>query len=386
MKTSADSGPRPSAAASAGGSSAAAGARGPDGPTVFPLHDTPLPRYPVHVLAGASVFGASIGGVLAAVVGVKPVAAAAIAGALVAFTLVWLHVRRVMREFADRVARQPRLVLEGDALAYVDGESRTTILPLDRRFGLTLFTSPARSEVVVAITHRDGVEYLGGRDPSGQRHVDLLARATTTPENDLPVGARVPMLADGDRFLELVAALEARAPGALERVFLSDAGMADVVLDGDRLRAAQLDFDLRAPLSWRAYAFQEGSSFASHSFQATQVRQGEREVVLVALSPTGELATPSLISPPPGRTGPLASEIIQRSLARDLRLAHCLADLPPPRSMRVAVDRLFVPRIRQALDAAPPELVIVSRPSAAELLVTPAEGIEALRQSSPNVR
>ncbi|MBI2393923.1 MAG: hypothetical protein HYV09_30405 [Deltaproteobacteria bacterium] len=386
MKTSADTGPRPSGAANAGVSSGAVGARGLDVPRVFPLRDVPQPRYPVHVLAGATVFGGSIGGVLAALVGVKPVAAAAVAGALVAFTLVFLHVRRVMRAFAQRAARQPRLVLEHDALVYVDDDVRTTILPLDRRFGLTLFTTPSRAEVVVAITHRDGVEYLGGRDPSGQRHVELLARATTTPDNDLPVGARVPMLGDGDRFLELVGALEARAPGALDRVFLSDAGMADVVLDGDRLRAAQLDFDLRAPLSWRAYAFQEGSSFASHSFQATQVRQGEREVVLVSLSPTGELATPSIISPPPGRTGPLASEVIQRSLARDLRLAHCLAEVPPPRHMRVAVDRLFVPRIRQALDAAPAELVIVPRTSTPDVLVTPAEGIEALRQSSPNVR
>jgi len=358
-----------------------------DGNLVFPLQEAPVVRLPVALLGGAAMLGGGLGGVLGLLVGVRPWPALAIAGGVLAFVLAYVHVQRVLRALAARVARLPVLVLGKEELVFLDGDHRSTVLPLDRRFGLTLFASPARDEIVVAITHRDGVEYLAGRRPSGQRHVELLARATTTPDNDLPVGDRVPVFGDGDRFLDVVAALEARQPGALERVFLSDAGMADVVLDGRRLRAAQLDFDLTAPLSWRAYAFQEGTSFASHSFQATHVRQGEREVVLVALSPTGELATPSIINPPPGQGGPLASELIQRSLARDLRLAHCLAEIPPPRGMRVAVDRLFVPRLRHALDLAPSEVVIVQRPSApAEVLMTPPEGVENLRQSSPGVR
>lgn len=357
-----------------------------DGSLVFPLQDAPVVRLPVALLGGAALLGGGLGGVLGLLVGVRPWPALALAGALLAFVLAFLHVRRVLGVVVARAARLPRLVLEKDELVLLDGNERVTVLPLDRRFGLTLFASPARAEIVVAITHRDGVEYLAGSHPSGQRHLELLARAITTPDNDLPIGDRVPSFSDGDRFLELVAALEARQPGALERVFLSDAGMADVVLDGHRLRAAQLDFDLDAPLSWRAFAFQEGSSFASHSFQATHVRQGEREVVLVALSPSGELATPSIVNPPPGRVGPLASEQIQRSLARDLRLANCLAELPPPRSVRVAVDRLFVPRLRHALDLAPSEVVIVPRSSAAEVLMTPPEGVEKLRQSYPGVR
>ena len=337
-------------------------------------------------LVGAVLFGAGVGALLALAIR-SPMVGFALSGALVAFVLAHLHVRTLVKAMKQRAARIPRLVLDARELAYVDGATRTPILALDRRFGITLLTSPGRSELVVAITHRDGVEYLAGRDPSGDAHVSILARAITTPENDLPIGDRVPPFRDGDRLLDLVAALEARAPGALDRVFLSDAGMADVVLDGRKLRAGQIDFDLLSPLCWRAYSFQEGSSFASHSFQATQIRQDEREIVLVALSPTGELATPSLISPPPGRTGPLASEVIQRSLARDLRLAHCLADLPPPRPQRVAMDRLFVPRIRQALDLAPGEIVRVPRSNTpAEVLLTPADGIEQLRQSSPDVR
>lgn len=356
-----------------------------DGHLVFALEDPPVVRLPLALLGGAALLGGGLGGVLGLLVGLRawPLLAAAVA--LLAFVATWVHVQRVLRVLAANAARLPRVVLGKDELALVDGAHHKPVLSLDRRFGLTLFANPARDDLVVAITHRDGVEYLAGRRPSGRAHVELLARATTTPENDLPLGAQVPMFADGDRLLALVEALEAHQPGALDRVFLSDAGMADVVLDGKRLRAAQLDFDLTAPLSWRAYAFQEGTSYASHSFQATWLRQGDREIVLVALSPIGELATAALIHPPAGHTGPLASELVQRSLARDLRLANCLADLPPPRNMRVAVDRLFVPRLRHALDLAPTEVVILERTST-DVLITPPEGVEKLRQSSPDVR
>jgi hypothetical protein len=85
--------------------------------------------------------------------------------------------------------------------------------------------------------------------------------------------------------------------------------------------------------------------------------------------------------------GPLTFEPIQRALARDLRLARGLAEMPPPRAQRVAVDRLFMPRLRQALDLAPAE----ARPTAPsralevppEALKTPPEGVEHLRSSRP---
>jgi hypothetical protein len=358
-----------------------------EAPREFPMASAEAPPSATPFVLGAALFGGGIGALLALALHLRPLIPLAIAGSVVAVVLAVLHARSILRALAARAARIPRLVLDSDALTFVDGDQRTVILALDRRLGLTLLASPSRGDIVLAITHRDGIEYLAGRNPSATRHIEILARAITTPENDLPVNDRVPIFHEGDRLLDLVAALEARAPGALDRVFLSDAGMADVVLDGRKLRAGQLDFDLQAPLAWRAYTFQEGSSFASHSYQATQLRQGEREVVLVALSPTGELATPSLISPPPGRVGPLASEQIQRALARDLRLAHCLADLPPARAHRIAVDRLFVPRLRVALDLAPGEIVRVPRANTpSEVLLTPPDGVEQLRQSSPEIR
>jgi hypothetical protein len=354
-----------------------------DGATEYPLRDPEPARLPVHLLLLFVFSGAAIGLGLALVLRL-PIAPLVIAGAAAASGLAWMLLRRAQAELRAAV-KVPRVVLEEGALVLREGDARTEIVGLDRRYGLTLLASPARKELVLAITHRDGIEFVASRAPSGQKHLELLARAITTPENDMPIGDRVPVFADGDRLLDLAVALDAKCAGAFDRVFLSDAGMADIVLDETRLRAGQLDFDLRAPLFWRSFGFQEGSSYASHTFQATQIRQGEREVVLVALAPTGELATPSLIAPPPGTLldGPLAAEAVQRSLARDLRLAHCLVDLPPARATRIAVDRLFMPRLRVALDLAPAEILEIRRPSHPDLLTTPSEGIEALRQSSP---
>ncbi len=357
--------------------------------SAYLLREPAKPRVPVRFLVAALVFGVAIGALVALAMRLTPLLPLSLSGGVVALGFAAVHVRRELRSFTRDAEKVPQLVLDDGALVLVEDEERTTtILPLERRFGLTLLASPARRDLVLAITHRDGVEYLAGRAPSGTRHVELLARAVSIPQGELPIGDRVPIFQHGDRLLELAADLEARAPGAFDRVFLSDAGMADVVLDGRKLRAGQVDFDLRVPLSWRAYSFQEGTTFASHSFQATQIRQGEHEIVLVALAPTGEIATPSIVSPPPGTTreGPLAADAVQRALARDLRLAQGLADMPPPRMQRVAIDRLFMPRLRQALDEAPTELVVVPRTSADPPLTTPIEGVEKLRQSSPNVR
>src|SRR5262249_41813252 len=125
-------------------------------------------------------------------------------------------------------------------------------------------------------------------------------------------------------------------------------------------------------------------------YQATSIRQGDREVVLVSLSPTGDLATPSIVGMQSVlREGPLGCEEVQRSLARDLRLARGLADMPPARQQRIAVDRLFMPRLRLALDAAPqdkiptPMRVTTPMPSEGGPVPTPPDGIDQLRSSRP---
>ena len=360
---------------------------------VYPLREVVVPRPRLTTVAAALLAFGGVGVTVSAAFQLRLFTLVFVATLLAAIgvTLALAYERRLRSRFVALAGRAPRVTLDATTLSLVERDVATALLRVDRPFGATLLATPSRDALVLALTHRDGVAFLAGRAPSGAHRTELLARAITTPECDLPLERSVPTFDRGDVLLDIVADLEARNPGALDRVYLSDAGMADVVLDGRKLRAGQLDFDLRAPLRWRAYGFQEGSTFAANSYQATMIRQGDREVVLVALAPTGELATTSVILPTGTgpRIGPLAFEEVQRALARDLRLARGLADMPPPRAQRVAVDRLFMPRLREALDLAPaeriptPAPVVVPAEIPPEALHTPPEGIEQLRSSRP---
>ena len=361
---------------------------------VYPLRERVVPRPRIAPILAALLLGGGVGLALGAAIdlGLAPNLALAIASGVVGVTIALAFARRTRNERVVEAARTPRIAIDSFALTLLDDGIQTPLLRVDQPFGATLLATPSRDVIVLALTHRDGVAFLAGRAPSGAHRTELLARAITTPESDLPLERSVPTFERGDQLLDIVAELEAKNPGALERVFLSDAGMADVVLDGRNLRAAQLDFDLRAPLRWRAYGFQEGSTFAANSYQATMIGQGDREVVLVALAPTGELATASVILHAGNgpRIGPLAFEAVQRALARDMRLARGLVDMPPPRAHRVAVDRWYMPRLREALDLAPAERLatpargaVVPSDIPPEALHTPPEGIEQLRSSRP---
>ncbi len=363
----------------------------------FPLVERAAPRIDARALALLSIGALFIGGGAGLVVQQASghprslvVLAFAVALGLSGLVVAALRDRTRRRRLEAELATAPRVCIEGTELWLVDGEGFRSLLRLDRPFGATLFSTPERDRLVLALTHRDGVEYLAAQAPSGTRHEALLARTVTTARSELPIAERMPTFDRGDRLLALVEALAARAGDALDRVWLSDAGMCDLVLDGRRLRAGELDFDLTRPLRWRGYTFQEGSALATQSYQATALRQGEREIVLVSLAPAAELATASILGGLDAhrRPGPLGLDAVQRALARDLRLARGLVDLPPPRALRVAIDRLFVPRLRAALDLAPAEEhVAPPRPTPttlpSEALITPPEGMEQLRSSRP---
>ncbi|GAC1573285.1 MAG: hypothetical protein NVS3B20_05030 [Polyangiales bacterium] len=344
--------------------------------------------------------GGAVGLTLALSLHLPRAALVAVLGALGGLFIAAVRVRARFRRVRAENARASQVVLTRENLVVSHHGSEVLLLHVDRPFGATLLTSPTCDALVLALTHRDGVEYIGGRSPTGSRNGKILSRAVTTAKTDLPFASQMPVVADGDGLLELVEALELQAKGALDRMILSDAGMADVVLDDKHLRAGQLDFDLRSPLGWRSYTFQEGSSFAAQSYQATHIKQGEREVVLVALSPSDELYTAPIMVKPmgPAAVGPLSVDAQQRSLALDHRpsqvlsqalsqgLSQALLELPPPRALRIAIDRIFMPRIRLALEGAPGELVVA--PSLSQRLATPTtvtvpETADRLRQSRP---
>jgi hypothetical protein len=159
-----------------------------------------------------------------------------------------------------------------------------------------------------------------------------------------------PLMLDARDFNGLLDALAAVDRACFERLVLSDARGAPLVLDGRErreLRIGDRAFDLQAPLEWRGIVFQEGLGQAIAVYQGTWVRQGGNEVVLVSL-------LPSIVSAGvQGLTDSASLAGLDRSVLRDLRLMHAVPEEPPPSEQRVAIDRLFMLPVRFALDKAP---------------------------------
>jgi hypothetical protein len=200
-------------------------------------------------------------------------------------------------------------------------------------FGVTVLASADRTRLALALTSAKATRLLAVRvlDAGDAAEApSLFDRAVSAADADLRAddGAAL-CAADAEKLLSTLAR---RAPGALDRLFLSDASGEPVVLDRAELRVGARRIDLSAPLEWRAFVFQELGAHAASVCQATWVRQGDGELVLVA--PLGEGA--SAIEGAP-----------------DARLMNAVSGDPPPREQRRAIDRVFMLPLRRALDRAP---------------------------------
>jgi hypothetical protein len=131
---------------------------------------------------------------------------------------------------------------------------------------------------------------------------------------------------------------------ALGRAFLSDGTGAPIALDRATLTVGEKTFDLTSALDWRPLMFHESTGQAAALYQATWIRQGGSEVVLVAPMPASIVPRDAQLQ----ATGKLG-----RALTRDLRLLQAPAETPPPREVRVAIDRPFMMAVRRVLDDAP---------------------------------
>jgi hypothetical protein len=200
-------------------------------------------------------------------------------------------------------------------------------------FGVTVLASADRARLVLALTSAAVTRLLAVRvlDAGDAAEAPtLFERAVTAADGDLRADEGAALCAaDAER---LLAALARRSPGALDRLFLSDASGEAVVLDRGELRIGSRRIDLAAPLEWRGFVFQELGAHAASVCQATWVRQGEGEVVLVAPVLDGETSLRS---------------------APDARLLQVAQGEPPPRELRRAIDRMFMLPLRRALDRAP---------------------------------
>jgi len=314
-----------------------------------------LPRGSRHAaaLAGTALVLLAI----ATAVGPWPHAVAACAaGALVAAAAI-----------ASRILgrrRQPPhgwLVVDDAGLRRVDRGAETTLLEWDEPFGLTVLASADRATLLIALTSPRATRYL----PATVRNAEdasaaptVLERATTAAASDLRADDESALSAtDAER---LLAEMERRCPASLERVYLSDATGEAVVLDRTELRVGPRRIDLTAPLEWRSSLFQERGAHAASVCQATWIRQGDVELVLVAPLPAdGAWMGDADVAVRAAGGGAVA----KRGVARDLRLIQASASEAPPRDARHAIDRVFMLPLRRALDRAPRSSRVAGSPS-----------------------
>ncbi len=197
----------------------------------------------------------------------------------------------------------------------------TAMLRWNEPFGVTLLASRARDRLVCAVTTPSATRYVGVRVPRDDADArTLLGRASTVSDDDiLAISGDDTVRLGATEALTLLTHLQMRAAGAMERIYLTAPRGERIELDGYELRAGERVIDLSAPLEWRAFVFHESGGTVAALYQATWVRQADAELFFVA---------------------PTAGEI-------------GFTDEPPPRELRLAIDRVFMLPLRRALERAP---------------------------------
>jgi hypothetical protein len=312
----------------------------------------PLGKPPVVRSAGrrALSFGlpfASVGSAIA--VALQPWSSALRAAIALGLLAVASFLRRAL--YPRRLPPHGWLVVDGRGVHRLERNRAATLADFREPIGVTVFASVDRATLRVAITTPHTARYVAagvrGAEDAAAAHV-LIERAMTAADEDLRAGAEFALSAsDAER---LVAELQRRSPGALDRAYLSDAAGEAIVLDRLEIRVGARRIDLTSPLEWKASLFQELGACSVSVCQATWVRQGDVELVLVASMP-GDGARVREADAAVRAAGEEA--VVRRTLARDVRLMQAAASEPPPRELRHAIDRTFMLAVRQALDRAP---------------------------------
>lgn len=220
-------------------------------------------------------------------------------------------------------------------------------------FGITLLSTPHRDRVLAMLTSALGTYCIGTRFDLNARKAfaPLLARAfTVTSDEDVleaigPDG--LPLSLEPKHFTAMLDAIADKQRACFERIVQSDARGTPLLLDRRELRVGDRYFDLEAPLDWRGIVFQENMGQSVVVYQGTWLSQGSHEVVLVSLLPSIMSAGLSGIL----EGSPLSS--LDRGVLRDLRLMQMSPESPPPSERRIAVDRLLMLPLRNAIDLAP---------------------------------
>ncbi|HQY63819.1 MAG: hypothetical protein IPF92_14930 [Myxococcales bacterium] len=297
----------------------------------------PLAPYRVGRARNVSLVALGLGGLAcAALAGSGSRVLQALAAVLVV-SAVALVARRLRRPAATGalIWRGGRLVRELDGVT-------SELLDLDEPFGLTVLGNRRRTRVLLAFTRLSATRFVSVHldEGSDDTRAALVALAATIPEGDaLDVDGADIGLHPADA-LALVRALERTHPLSLRSLYLSTSKGDPLVLAGHDIHLGAHSFDLRAPLEWRPFVFHESSGAITTLYQATWLRQRGDELVLVAPMPLDVI--------------PRSGSALGGTPASELRILAQTSEAPPPRELRVAIDRMFMLPLRRALDAAPP--------------------------------
>jgi hypothetical protein len=279
------------------------------------------------------------GAVLAVVAGAAAVLDRGLRGpflALAAFAFAFAAWTWWARRRGSEVASPGWLLIDDEQIARIRPMSRTdpragtALARWGEPFGVSVLANMARSRALLAFTTPSATRFLAlelvtAKDADLAR--DLLERAVTVPDADLdaPIGPAPDVLLGAAAARGLLEELIARGPEALRRLYLSDARGGAIAVEQDSVVIGDTTIDLALPVEWRVFSFQEGEPGVAALYQATSIRQGTFEAVLVCRAP---------------------EELASWNEGRGMSPA-------PPRETRVAIDRLFMTPLRAVLEQAP---------------------------------
>lgn len=255
---------------------------------------------------------------------------------------------------ASEDAQAPHVVVDRDGLSVAPPRGDPVpLMSLRPAFGLSILASATRDKIVLALTSPNRVVCIGtdipSTGPDRRRLLDLIPLAATVAGDDLVMSTVLPdgtvLVVRDALWLQLLDALMALDPSALERCYLSDTNGRPIEWQGDRLRTSHGTFRLDQPFEWRAWAFHEANRTFGAPFQATSIRQGNDEVVFVSL--VGADVRQSIHEAADGRWSHADTFLL-----RDATLSDMQQDSAPLSAQRIGIDRLFMLPLRRVLDRA----------------------------------
>jgi hypothetical protein len=237
--------------------------------------------------------------------------------ALTALTFFGLASHRRAARVAQALSVQGHLELQGAMLVRIDPAGKASpLLSLEARFGVSIMVAERARYAWIGLTTaaRTGILRVALETPKSA----LAALASCGVPDDFD--ALAPTLSEAHG-LALLAMLEESGRGCQERLLLTGSHGESITLDMNALQVDDARIALAEPFECTRFSFCEPVGRVSGLYDATWLKQGGHEIVLIA------------------------------ARGADLRDAHRGFRAPPPQSLRHAIDRAFFPSLCSALQA-----------------------------------